>query len=192
MENIIRGHKKELRRKMLGERFRLDPSLKLDYDGFICQKLMELISRTSPGSVHAYIPIANEIDITPVITHLLLSDIAVVCPKTLPARKLENRVLRSLQQLETGIMGTLHPAEPEIFNGQPDLIIVPGLAFDPAGYRLGYGGGYYDQFLSQNQGSEYTGIFYPFQQVPEVPVEMHDVRLKKIIIAEAGSVIPGN
>jgi 5-formyltetrahydrofolate cyclo-ligase len=99
----------------------------------------------------------------------------------LPARTLENRILTSLQDLETGIKGTQHPALPNIYNGNYDLIIVPGLAFDAQRYRLGYGGGYYDNFLVAQPKAFKVGIFYPFQQVAAVPKEAHDVCLDSII-----------
>ena len=180
----IKEEKKALRKRMLTSRLALEDSLKSDYDRIICEQLIESVELINPRTVHAYIPIANEINIIPVINRLLDNGVRVVCPKTLPARKLENRVLKSLQDLETGIMGTKHPAEPEIYTGDYDLILVPGLAFDRQGFRLGYGGGYYDNFLNSNPASVHIGVFYPFQKVEKVPVEPHDVRLKNVITAE--------
>ncbi len=135
-------------------------------------------------TVHAYIPMAGEIDIRPLLQYLLENDIRVVCPKTLPKRQLENRVLTSLDELETGIMGTLHPKEPLVYKGSFDLIVVPGLAYDQEKYRLGYGGGYYDGFLGLHPKSLKVGIFYSFQQVDQVPREAHDLRLDELIISQ--------
>lgn len=68
-------------------------------------------------------------------------------PKTLPKRKLKNLVLNSLDEVENGVFGTTYPMGEELFEGEYDLIIVPGLSFDCNNYRLGYGGGYYDNFI---------------------------------------------
>lgn len=52
-----------------------------------------------------------------------------------------------------------------------DMILVPGLAYDADGYRIGYGGGYYDSFMIQHPNTIKIGVFYPFQEVACVPRE---------------------
>ncbi len=63
-----------------------------------------------------------------------------------------------------------------------EFVIVPGLAFTPDGYRLGYGGGFYDRFLSLVQAPN-AGVCFAEQIVPELPVEAHDVRVQRVISA---------
>jgi 5-formyltetrahydrofolate cyclo-ligase len=174
--------KKSLRKEMLQKRMEMDAVLKAQCDQKICEELTSLIHKHHVKTVHAYIPMAGEIDIRPLLHYLLENDIRVVCPKTLPKRQLENRILTSLEELETGIMGTLHPKEPLVYKGSFDLIVVPGLAYDQEKYRLGYGGGYYDGFLGLHPKSLKVGIFYKFQQVAQVPREAHDLRLDELII----------
>jgi 5-formyltetrahydrofolate cyclo-ligase len=174
--------KKSLRKEMLQKRAEMAAVLKAQCDQKICEELASLVHTHKVKTVHAYIPFAGEIDIKPLLHYLLENDIQVVCPKTLPKRKLENRVLTSLNELETGIMGTLHPKEPLVYKGSFDLIVVPGLAYDQEKYRLGYGGGYYDGFLGLHPKSLKAGIFYKFQQVVQVPREAHDLRLDELII----------
>ena len=113
---------------------------------------------------------------------MLTKNIKVITPKTLPKRQLENLELHALNELEKGVFGTSHPANSEIYSGNYDLIIVPGLAFDNQNYRLGYGGGYYDTFLEQHPNAFKVGIFYPFQKVSTVPKEKHDVCLDTILV----------
>jgi 5-formyltetrahydrofolate cyclo-ligase len=181
MKNI-KEQKKALRQKMFLERSKIEPLRKAKYDHFIGEQLLALILKNEYKVVHAYIPIGQEIDIAPLLQELLHKKITVVCPKTLPARALENRVLTTLNDLEIGIKGTQHPASPQVNECTYDLIIVPGLAFDHQKYRLGYGGGYYDGFLATQPQSHKVGIFYPFQQVVEVPREAHDVCLDEILV----------
>ena len=180
----IKAQKKILRQKMLVERSKIDPLNKVHYDHFISTQILNLILKNNYQVVHAYIPMGHEIDIAPLLQELLNKKVTVVCPKTLPARILENRVLTSLSDLETGIKGTQHPANAEVYEGPYDLIVVPGLAFDLQNYRLGYGGGYYDNFLMAHPQAHKVGIFYPFQQVTEVPKEPHDACLDNIIFTE--------
>jgi 5-formyltetrahydrofolate cyclo-ligase len=178
----IIAQKKALRSSMLGQRSAMDAMIKKEYDQWICNELENHIQQRQCKVVHAYIPMVNEIDIRPLIENMLEQQITVVCPKTLPKRKLENRRLYSMHELETGIMGTQHPAQPELYEGPFDLIIVPGLAFDETRYRLGYGGGYYDGFLFSQPEAYKVGIFYPFQQVATVPLEPHDISLDTILV----------
>lgn len=178
---MIDEKKKELRFEMLTKRGKFPKVEKDPYDTWISVELIERIKKIKPKVVHVYLPMGKEIDITPVIEYLLAVKIKVIAPKTLPKRKLENRVLYSLQQLEAGVFGTTHPLSSNVYDGPIDLIIIPGLAFDAANYRLGYGGGYYDNFLVNFPTAYKVGIFYPFQQVEHVPIEDHDIQLDEII-----------
>ncbi len=176
--------KAALRARMFQLRNRLEISQKEVYDEWICSALLTIILKNKFNTVHAYLPFLTEINIYPLLKKLLELKIKVVSPKTLPKRKLENRILHSLDELELGIMGTKHPLDAIIYDGPFDLIIVPGLAFDAANFRLGYGGGYYDNFLELYPNALKVGIFYPFQKVDKVPVEAHDCKLDTLLWRE--------
>ena len=177
----VKALKKELRKEMALKRNAIIPSLKTEMDESICTQLFTLITQHKAKIVHTYIPMGSEIDLTPLIQQLLDSGIKVVCPKTLPNRKLEHRYLYSLNELEEGVMKTFHPKKADLYTGMCDLIIVPGLAYDENNYRLGYGGGYYDEFLANQKGAVKVGAFYPFQKVSEIPIELHDQGLDQVI-----------
>jgi 5-formyltetrahydrofolate cyclo-ligase len=176
--------KRELRLQMLKRRSGIDAELKRVYDALICETLYEKIKAAKSRIVHAYIPLPAEINITFLLEQLLKDGTQVVCPRALPGGVLENRVLQTLDELEIGKMGTRHPADADIFDGPIDFIIVPGLAFDHNRYRLGYGGGYYDNFLMAQPKAQKVGIFYPFQEVEQVPREAHDVQLDEVLFKE--------
>lgn len=173
--------KKELRRTMLSKRKEVDKNQKDIWDKAICEKIDFLIQKDNLFVVHTFIPMEEEINISPLITTLLSRGITVVCPKALPKRKMENLRLKSLTELESGIYGTQHPSNTEEYTGKIDLIIIPGLAFDTNCYRLGYGSGYYDTFLTCQHEALKIGICYPFQVVDKVPTEEHDVRLDMLL-----------
>ena len=84
-------------------------------------------------------------------------------------------------ELEPGIFGTSHPKNSQVYTDKIDLVIVPGLAFDHQKYRLGYGGGYYDTFLSEHTEAYTVGVCYPFQYVVDIPKEEHDACLHTIL-----------
>lgn len=67
------------------------------------------------------------------------------------------------------------------YNGSYDLIIVPGVAFDKYGNRIGRGKGYYDRFLSKHMDIKRIGICFDFQLIEEVPTEDNDIRMHEII-----------
>lgn len=166
---------------MLALRREMDKTFKAEFDKKICQFVLNRIESKSYQNIHAYLPFPDEINIYPLLQQLLELGKTIVCPKTLPSRQLENRILHSLEDLEEGIMKTLHPRNPDVYNGKIDLILVPGLAYDMQNYRLGYGGGYYDTFISSHPEAFTLGLFYPFQKVNAVPRERHDVSLHEII-----------
>lgn len=173
--------KKALRIEMQKLRDQLDKRKKEELDQGICSRLLDIVDQRNVRSVHTFIPMGNEIDLHPFIAELLHRKIAVIIPKSLSNRKLQHLVLRSLKELEEGIFGTRHPSGNQEYAGTYDLIIVPGLAFDPAHNRIGYGVGYYDLFLKDHPAAWKIGVCYPFQIVDRLPIEPHDVRMDEII-----------
>lgn len=174
--------KKELRKEMLVKRVKVDKSAKVKYDQWICDSLLNIIVHSGFKTIHCYLPMGTEINIAPLLEKLLKMGLTLVAPKTLPKRKLKNLVLKSLDEVEKGVFGTTYPSGEEVFEGTFDFIIVPGLAFDSNYYRLGYGGGYYDNFIVNQPSAKKVGIFYPFQEVDEVPIEGHDIKLDDILV----------
>lgn len=79
--------------------------------------------------------------------------------------------------------GDFHIPEPQNhpYTGDFDLIVVPGMAFDADGHRLGRGKGYYDRFLSQHPQTHTIGLCFDFQLLPNVPCEPHDRIIDEII-----------
>jgi len=115
------------------------------------------------------------------LEELLKRNYTVVCPKSLPRRTIRNLILRSTAELEEGRYGTKHPSGDNEYTGDIDFYIVPGLAFDKNGYRIGYGSGYYDTYFSAHSTGFKLGICYHFQLIKDLPIEPHDINLNEII-----------
>lgn len=177
----INTQKHQLRQKMRAQRDALDPAWKELYDQAINTRLITLVEERDFHIIHCYLPMGSEININPFIQECLSRKLTVVAPKTLKNRKLDHLVLENLEQTEEGLFGTKHPRSGKVFSESYDLIIVPGLAYDKDKYRLGYGGGYYDTFLSENKDAFKLGIAYPFQICPSVPTEPHDIKLDEVL-----------
>ncbi|MBO7444806.1 MAG: 5-formyltetrahydrofolate cyclo-ligase [Bacteroidales bacterium] len=82
-------------------------------------------------------------------------------------------MMRPEDVMRVGEYNILEPTG-EPYEGTFDLIVVPGMAFDDRGHRLGRGKGYYDRFLAQHPAVPTIGLCFDFQQVEEIPVEPHD------------------
>lgn len=108
----------------------------------------------------------------------------VAVPKCYPAtREMVFRRITDFTQLESVYSGLLEPiaGKTEVQDGaQMDLVIVPGLAFSLNGYRLGYGGGYYDRFLANYKGKT-AALVLPQQLVTEIPRDEYDLPVERII-----------
>ncbi|WP_053364105.1 5-formyltetrahydrofolate cyclo-ligase [Bacillus sp. FJAT-27251] len=112
---------------------------------------------------------------------------AVAIPKCIPENKeLVFRSFNRFSQLEMVYYGLYEPIPAETAEvpaGKIDLLIVPGLAFTPAGYRLGFGGGYYDRLLADYTGDT-VSLAFQLQVFPELPIEAHDIPISRVITEE--------
>ncbi len=132
--------------------------------------------RPSEGAVvSGFWPLGQEIDIRPLMEALHARGHDIVLPVT-PKRgsPLTFRAWRPGDALERERFGTMRAAGPE---KTPDFLLVPLLAFDRRGHRLGYGAGYYDRTLAGLSNVFALGCGYAVQEVLEVPAGPHDVRL---------------
>lgn len=178
----IEEQKQRLRKEMLLKRAALPKHYKEKYDRWICNSLWNITAANDFKTIHCYLPINTEIDIKPFIQKLLDESLTVVTSKILEKGQLQHVRLSSLDQLEKGIHGTVYPKNAIEYFGSYDLIIVPGLGFTSSNYRLGYGGGYYDTFLANHTLTQTIGVFYPFQECENIPIETHDIPLKDILV----------
>ena len=91
--------------------------------------------------------------------------------------------LTDFARLEPGYFGIPEPASGEIVDWPKALMIMPGVAFDRANHRVGYGGGFYDRYLEKHPQLERVAIAFSFQMLPEVPTEPTDI-CPQIIVTE--------
>lgn len=141
-----------------------------------------------PGTaVGGYRPIGAEADVWPLVEHLHAQGAACLLPVVVAAG--EPLVFRRWQpglELEDGPLGTRQPG-PGAEAGFPEIVLVPLLAFDRQGHRLGQGGGYYDRtlpLLRRRGRLRAVGIGLSCQEVPAVPHGPTDARLDWIVTEE--------
>ena len=148
----------------------------------ICAYLLEVIDGCDP--VMAYVSKPPEVDTHPFIRDLLREGRRVV----VPIIEKETRTLRLSYLRDTTLLvkSTFHVPEPignEIPAQASDIqtVIIPLLAFDRRGNRLGYGAGYYDRFLAQNPGVKKIGVAFSCQETDSVPGDENDVRIDIVV-----------
>lgn len=126
----------------------------------------------------------SEPDIWPLINEALSAGKTVALPRFCPATQTyEAGCIRDLDtDLQRGKLGIREPGPhcPTFALNRLDLVLVPGVAFDPHGRRLGRGKGYYDRLLAEVRGVK-CGVAFDEQIVPEVPVGPHDAPLNCIV-----------
>ena len=127
-------------------------------------------------SIGIYVSYEGEVDTHSLIELFLRQKKNVFVPLVQREKKrMSFSQIKSLQDLSPGEYGILEPIL-ELRNGREpnlDVIVVPGVAFDNKGSRLGQGGGYYDQFLKKTDATS-IGLAYDFQILAEIPLEEHD------------------
>jgi len=125
--------------------------------------------------ISCYVSVKNEMDTLGLIARALGDGKRVGAPVAEAGGHLTHREVSSLDMLEPAGFGLLEPpaSAPEIQPRAFDLVVVPGLAFDRGGYRVGYGAGYYDRFLAETRATR-VGLCYAFQMLDRVPSETHD------------------
>ncbi len=162
--------KHEARLAALASRASCDPGV----GGQLAQHVLAAGIVPAGSVVAGFWPLPQEIDIRPLL-HALAVDHAIALPAT-PARGLPLRFRRWRpgDPLRTGRFGVGEPAGPEIV---PDVLLVPLLAFDRRGNRLGYGGGYYDRTLAALPGALSIGCAFAAQECPGVPTGETDIAL---------------
>lgn len=129
-----------------------------------------------------------EVDTYQIIRKAWESGKRIVVPKCLPKEKrLSFRTLSEFSQLESVYYGLFEPIVEktnEVESTAIDLLIVPGLAYTREGFRIGFGGGYYDRYLTDFSGKTLSLAFNE-QLVPSFDVEEHDIPVSKIITNQA-------
>ena len=141
--------KNALRRRMKAAREGWENAYRQSADAAIAQHVRKSAVWRAAGTVFAYVSVGCEVDTRALIEAALKEGKRVCAPRCLGKGRMEAREIAALGALVPAAYGLLEPAEdaPLVPPEEIDLILVPCLAADRNGHRLGYGGGYYDRFL---------------------------------------------
>ena len=175
--------KSKLRKQVLQEMKALSQEQKQAMDRALTKRFLNHPFYQEAKTIATYLSFPHEFQTQELIEQALKDDKKVLIPKTYPKGRMEFVVYDPQQLVKTSFgllepQGDLEVVEPS----QIDLIHVPGLAFTTEGYRIGYGGGYYDRYLEHFAGQSLSTI-YPCQ-VQEFNFENHDIPVQEVLIYE--------
>lgn len=173
-------NKKELRERIRAEKRQLaqDDLRRLSLS--VISRLESHPRFVAARTVMLYHSLADEVD-----TRLLLNEIRdklVLLPKVTGEGSMELRVYTGPGDLCVGAYGIMEPVG-RLFTDYSDieLAVIPGMAFDKSGNRLGRGKGYYDRFLPAIKDKYKIGVCFPFQYLDAIPVEPTDIPVDEVI-----------
>ncbi|HTU59997.1 MAG TPA: 5-formyltetrahydrofolate cyclo-ligase, partial [Polyangiales bacterium] len=178
----LREHaKRELRSRMRSVRAVMPASAREERARAAVQRVIELAEYVGAQTIVGFSAIQKEIDPAALLAGARASGKRVGLPRVVE-QVLELHEFRDVSELQEGSFGVLEPAAdaPVIAPAEVDLVIVPGLAFDARGHRLGYGRAFYDRLLPGMSKAFRLGFAYDFQVVMELPNDVHDIPMHAV------------
>ena len=176
--------KRSLRSQLVAERRALRHHDWLASSRSAQRNLLLLKEYSSAGCIALYAPINQEVDTDEIFAAAFESGKRVLYP-ALCDKEIVFREVMGLDTLQEGAFGILEPRPTGIEHkaDKADLIVVPGVAFDLSGHRIGYGKGYYDRFLKHPERKTHlVGLCHDFQVVDgAIPTDPHDIEMEIII-----------
>ncbi len=188
----IAQEKDRLRKQMLARRAQLPPVQKLEASAAMAHHFADHPYLTYAVSFAGYYAIGSELDVLPIFNRMVKFGKQMALPVVVEtSAPLQFHLWQPGQPLKQGAHGVKEPQE-ETDSVVPEVVLVPLLAIDKAGYRLGYGGGYYDRTLqmlreSQEKPPLFIGIAHSSQELDDLPHDTHDQPLDGILTEQGVS-----
>lgn len=135
------------------------------------------------NTIYGYLPYNQEVRTVPMLERALAEGKRVAVPKVY-GEQMRFIYMTDLSRVAKGYAGIPEPVADEPVAEDPTaLVLMPGLAFDPQGHRIGYGGGFYDRFLAQEPTHPTLALCYDFQVLPSLETERFDIPVDTVLWA---------
>jgi len=149
----------------------------------LTQLFLHLPQYRNAKSIYGYLPFNQEVDTRAILEQALRDGKKVAVPKCY-GDEMKFIYMDDLTKVEKGYANIPEPiADGPVADDKTALVLMPGLAFDPQGHRCGYGGGFYDKFLSAEPDHPTLALCYEFQMLPHLETEAHDIPVDYVIWA---------
>lgn len=176
-------NKKELRGRIRQQKRAMTPEQIEQKSARLAQLLFATEAYRNAKTIYGYLPYNQEVRTVPMLQRALEDGKAVAVPKCY-GDEMHFIYLTDLTQVEKGYAGIPEPiADGPVAEDRTALVLMPGMAFDPAGHRIGYGGGFYDKFLAAEPDHPTLALCYDFQVLPALETEEFDIPVDTVIWA---------
>lgn len=175
---------KQQLRKAIREKKRAMPPEEIERRSeILAQMFLEAPVYRQARTLYGYLPYNQEVRTIPILEQALRDGKQVAVPKVY-GDTMRFLLLEDLTQVAKGYAGIPEPiADGPVAQDPAALVLMPGLAFDPQGHRIGYGGGFYDKFLAQEPEHPTVALCYDFQVLPHLDTQEFDIPVDLVLWA---------
>lgn len=176
-------NKTELRQAIRAQKRAMTEADILRRSEILAEKFVRSDAYRAAKTIYGYLPYNQEVRTVPMLQRALDEGKRVAVPKVY-GDDMKFIYLDDLSQVAKGYAGIPEPvADGPVAQDETALVLMPGLAFDPAGHRIGYGGGFYDKFLAREPHHPTVALCYDFQVIEHLETEEFDIPVDQVIWA---------
>lgn len=176
-------NKQELRKSIREQKRAMSPDEIEARSAELLRKFVASPQYQAAKTLYGYLPYNQEVRTVPILEQAQKDGKRVAVPKVY-GDDMKFLYLDDLSRVEKGYSGIPEPIDDEpVADDETALVLMPGLAFDPQGHRIGYGGGFYDKFLAREPGHPTVALCYSFQVLPQLETEEFDIPVDAVIWA---------
>lgn len=147
----------------------------------LCSQFLRTQAYAAANTIYGYLPYNQEVRTYALLEQALKDGKKIAVPKVY-GDEMRFIYLADLSAVERGYAGIPEPiADGPAANDPTALVLMPGLVFDRAGHRIGYGGGFYDKFLQQEPNHPTVALCYSFQMLDCLETEDHDIPVDLVL-----------
>lgn len=176
-------NKQELRRAIRERKRAMTEEEIVERSNALAEKFYHTPAYQAASTIYGYLPYNQEVRTVPMLQRALDDGKRVAVPKVY-GEEMRFIYLEDLTQVSKGYAGIPEPiADAPVAEDQRALVLMPGLAFDPQGHRIGYGGGFYDKFLAKEPHHPTLALCYEFQMQVHLDTEEFDIPVDTVLWA---------
>lgn len=176
-------NKQELRRAIRERKRAMTEEEIVERSNALAEKFYNSPAYQAASTIYGYLPYNQEVRTVPMLQRALDEGKRVAVPKVY-GEEMRFIYLEDLTLVSKGYAGIPEPiADAPVAEDQRALVLMPGLAFDPQGHRIGYGGGFYDRFLAQEPQHPTLALCYEFQMQAHLDTEEFDIPVDTVLWA---------
>lgn len=176
-------NKQELRRAIRERKRAMTEEEIVERSNALAEKFYNSPAYQAASTIYGYLPYNQEVRTIPMLQRALDEGKRVAVPKVY-GEEMRFIYLEDLTQVSKGYAGIPEPiADAPVAEDQQALVLMPGLAFDPQGHRIGYGGGFYDRFLAKEPHHPTLALCYEFQMQAHLDTEEFDIPVDTVLWA---------